>query len=49
MPPLESGRLCDEQVTAIESLERALASGHPRSFIHMVMGSGKTFTAFNIA
>mgnify|MGYP000231385571 CR=1 FL=1 len=49
MPALEHGSLWEKQFTAIENLEHSLASNHPRSLIQMVMGSGKTFTACNIA
>jgi len=49
MPALDTSRLWDKQITAIENLEKSLAAGHPRSLIQMVMGAGKTFTACNIA
>jgi len=49
MPPLETSKLWEKQVTAIGNLEKALALNHPRSLIQMVMGAGKTFTACNIA
>ncbi len=49
LPPLDTSRLWDKQVTAIENLEKSLAAGYPRSLVQMVMGAGKTFTACNIA
>ncbi len=49
MPPLETRALWDKQITAITNLEQSLADNRPRSLIQMVMGSGKTFTACNIA
>ncbi|HEX2837100.1 MAG TPA: DEAD/DEAH box helicase family protein [Phycisphaerales bacterium] len=49
MPALDTSRLWEKQVTAIQSLEGSLAQAHPRALIQMVMGSGKTFTACNIA
>ncbi len=49
LPPLATDRLWEKQITAIQNLEQSLAHGHPRALIQMVMGSGKTFTACNIA
>jgi type I restriction enzyme, R subunit len=49
MPPLDSSKLWEKQVAAIQNLERSLAAGRPRALIQMVMGAGKTFTACNIA
>jgi type I restriction enzyme R subunit len=49
MPPLDTSKLWDKQVTAISNLEKSLAADHPRSLIQMAMGAGKTFTACNIA
>jgi type I restriction enzyme R subunit len=49
MPALDSSKLWDKQVTAIQNLEKSLAVDSPRSLIQMVMGAGKTFTACNIA
>ncbi|HEV2295272.1 MAG TPA: DEAD/DEAH box helicase family protein [Tepidisphaeraceae bacterium] len=49
MPPLDTSKLWDKQVTAIGNLEQAFADNRPRSLIQMVMGAGKTFTACNIA
>jgi len=37
------------QFTAIQNLEVSLAANRPRSLIQMATGSGKTFTAANIA
>lgn len=49
MPTLDQGALWEKQVTAIRNLETSLADARPRALIQMVMGSGKTFTACNIA
>ncbi len=49
MAPLEPRGLWEKQITAIQNLERSLARADPRALIQMVMGSGKTFTACNIA
>lgn len=49
MAPLDTGRLWEKQITAIQNLEESLADNRPRSLIQMIMGSGKTFTACNIA
>ena len=37
------------QFEAIRNLEESLAHGRPRALIQMATGSGKTFTAANIA
>ena len=47
--PLDTSRLWAKQITAIRNLEGSLADNRPRSLIQMVMGSGKTFTACNVA
>jgi type I restriction enzyme, R subunit len=47
LPPLATDGLWSAQVTAIENLERSLASNKPRALIQMATGSGKTFTACN--
>jgi type I restriction enzyme R subunit len=49
MPPLNESALWGVQATAIKNLEQSLAEDHPRSLIQMATGSGKTFTAANIA
>lgn len=49
MPALDTSMLWAKQITAITNLEASLAQARPRSLIQMVMGSGKTFTACNIA
>lgn len=49
MPPLDTSKLWAKQVTAITNLEHSLADNRPRSLIQMATGSGKTFTACNIA
>ncbi|WP_413431526.1 DEAD/DEAH box helicase family protein [Crateriforma spongiae] len=49
MPELVQGNLWPKQHTAIEKLERSLARGKPKALIQMATGSGKTFTAANIA
>jgi len=47
VPPLDTARLWDVQVRAIQSLEHSLADNRPRSLIQMATGAGKTFTACN--
>lgn len=37
------------QHTAVVNLERSLAANRPRALIQMATGSGKTFTAANVA
>ncbi len=49
MPPLERNGLWPAQFTAIQNLERSLADNRPRALIQMATGSGKTFTAANVA
>jgi type I restriction enzyme R subunit len=49
LPPLEPTGLWDAQFTAISNLEKSLAANRPRALIQMATGSGKTFTAANIA
>ena len=49
MPELSADGLWPKQFTAISKLEKSLALCKPRSLIQMATGSGKTFTAANIA
>jgi type I restriction enzyme R subunit len=49
MPPLLPAGLWSAQYTAIQNLEQSLAANRPRALIQMATGSGKTFTAANIA
>ena len=49
MPPLTDEGLWPSQFEAIRNLETSLAHGRPRALIQMATGSGKTFTAANIA
>jgi type I restriction enzyme R subunit len=49
LPPLDATRLWKVQARAIASLEASLARADPRALIQMATGSGKTFTAVNIA
>jgi type I restriction enzyme R subunit len=49
LPPLEPTGLWTAQFTAIRNLEESLAANRPRALIQMATGSGKTFTAANIA
>ena len=49
LPPLEEQGLWPAQIRAIRSLEASLAADRPRALIQMATGSGKTFTAANIA
>jgi hypothetical protein len=49
MPLLDPSKLWAKQITAIANLEQSLADNRPRSLIQMATGSGKTFTACNIA
>lgn len=49
MPSLDTAKLWQKQITAITNLEESLADNRPRSLIQMATGSGKTFTACNIA
>jgi type I restriction enzyme R subunit len=49
LPPLDESRLWKVQARAITSLEASFAKGRPRALIQMATGSGKTFTAVNVA
>ena len=49
LPPLDESRLWSVQARAIRNLEESFAGAHPRALIQMATGSGKTFTAVNVA
>ncbi len=49
MPALVREGLRDCQVEAIEALEASLRHDHPRAFVQMATGAGKTFTAATLA
>ena len=49
LPELDDAGLWPAQGTAIRRLEESLAAARPRALIQMATGSGKTFTAANIA
>ena len=49
LPPLDDSNLWPAQVQAIRNLEESLAANRPRALIQMATGSGKTYTAANIA
>jgi type I restriction enzyme R subunit len=49
LPPFSPNGLWPAQLKAITNLERSLAENRPRAVIQMATGSGKTFTAVNIA
>ena len=49
MPALAEARLWGAQIEAIKSLEASFARGDQRALIQMATGSGKTFTAVNVA
>ncbi|CAJ3667093.1 Type I site-specific deoxyribonuclease [Burkholderia pseudomallei] len=49
MPPVEERNLWGVQGKAIKKLEESLAQNRPKALIQMATGSGKTFTACNIA
>ncbi|MBI2503277.1 MAG: DEAD/DEAH box helicase family protein, partial [Candidatus Latescibacteria bacterium] len=49
LPPLDEIRLWKVQARAICNLEASFANASPRALIQMATGSGKTFTAVNIA
>jgi type I restriction enzyme, R subunit len=49
LPALDTTGLWPAQAIAIENLERSLAENRPRALIQMATGSGKTYTAANIA
>src|ERR1019366_8710513 len=49
LPPLDEGRLWNVQGRAIRNLEESFGRADPRALIQMATGSGKTFTAVNVA
>jgi len=49
MPPVPETGLWPKQLIAIRNLEASLYRGKPKALIQMATGSGKTFTAANIA
>jgi type I restriction enzyme, R subunit len=49
LPELDTTGLSPAQIEAIRNLERSLADGRPRALIQMATGSGKTYTAANVA
>ncbi len=49
LPELNEQGLWSAQAEAIRNLEESLKHGRPRALIQMATGSGKTFTAANIA
>ena len=49
LPELQPTGLWPAQFTAIRNLEDSLAANRPRALIQMATGSGKTFTAANVA
>lgn len=49
LPPLDESRLWKVQVRAIRNLEASLVKANARALIQMATGSGKTFTAVNVA
>ena len=49
MPALAEAQLWGAQIEAIRSLEASFARGDQRALIQMATGSGKTFTAVNVA
>jgi len=49
LPPLDEGRLWTVQARAIRNLEESFRHADPRALIQMATGSGKTFTAVNVA
>jgi type I restriction enzyme R subunit len=49
LPALDESRLWNVQTRAIRNLEESFANAHPRALIQMATGSGKTFTAVNVA
>jgi type I restriction enzyme R subunit len=49
LPALDEARLWKVQACAIHNLEASFARADPRALIQMATGSGKTFTAVNIA
>jgi type I restriction enzyme R subunit len=48
-PPLDETGLWPAQVRAIRNLEESLAANRPRALVQMATGSGKTYTAANVA
>jgi type I restriction enzyme R subunit len=49
LPSLDDSGLWKIQGKAIRNLEKSFADAHPRALIQMATGSGKTFTAVNVA
>lgn len=49
LPPLIENGLWPVQIEAIKHLEQSLAANRPRALVQMATGSGKTFTAINLA
>ncbi|MGH7078473.1 MAG: DEAD/DEAH box helicase family protein, partial [Acetobacteraceae bacterium] len=49
MPPLDEAGLWAVQARAIRNLEESFGRADPRALIQMATGSGKTFTAVNVA
>jgi type I restriction enzyme R subunit len=49
LPQLDETRLWKVQVQAIRNLEQSFGRADPRALIQMATGSGKTFTAVNVA
>lgn len=49
LPSLDPRGLWPVQARAIANLEESFAADHPRALIQMATGSGKTFTAANVA
>ncbi len=49
LPPLDETRLWKVQSAAIHKLEESFRRADPRALIQMATGSGKTFTAVNVA
>jgi type I restriction enzyme R subunit len=49
LPELNTAGLWPAQIEAIDNLELSLAESRPRALIQMATGSGKTYTAANIA
>jgi len=49
LPPLDESRLWKVQTRAIHNLEASFAKADLRALIQMATGSGKTFTAVNVA
>ena len=49
LPELDESRLWKVQARAIRNLEESFARADPRALIQMATGSGKTFTAVNVA